>query len=87
MSNDYFDAPLISFQRHLNFTVKVFCQDSQDKQNMQKHKQCNIISQIKPPNDEYPDSKIHGANMGRTWALSAPGGSHVNPRDFAIGVT
>ena len=24
-----------------------------------------------------PDSKIHGANMGPTWVLSAPGGSHM----------
>ena len=31
-----------------------------------------------------PDSTIHGANMGLTWVLSAPGGSHVNPMNFAI---
>ena len=30
------------------------------------------------------DSKIHGANMGPTWVLSAPGGSHVSPIDLAI---
>ena len=24
-----------------------------------------------------PDSKVHGANMGPTWVLSAPGGPHV----------
>ena len=24
-----------------------------------------------------PDSKVHGANMGPTWVLSAPDGSHV----------
>ena len=29
-------------------------------------------------------SKIHGANMGPTWVLSAPGESHVNPMNFAI---
>ena len=23
------------------------------------------------------DSKVHGANMGPTWVLSAPGGPHV----------
>ena len=26
-----------------------------------------------------PDSKIHGANMGPTWILSAPGGPHIGP--------
>ena len=25
-----------------------------------------------------PDSKIHGANVGPTWALSAPDGRHVH---------
>ena len=25
------------------------------------------------------DSKVHGANMGPTWVLSAPDGSHVGP--------
>ena len=31
-----------------------------------------------------PDSKIHGANMGPTWVLSAPDGPHVGPMNFAI---
>ena len=31
-----------------------------------------------------PDSKVHGANMGPTWDLSAPGGSHVGPMNLAI---
>ena len=30
------------------------------------------------------DSKVHGANMGPTWVLSAPGGSHVGPMNPAI---
>ena len=29
--------------------------------------------------DGIPDSKIHGANMGPTWVLSAPDGPHVGP--------
>ena len=33
-----------------------------------------------------PDSKAHGANMGPTWVLSAPGGPHVGPRNLAIRV-
>ena len=34
----------------------------------------------------YPDSKVHGANMGPTWVLSAPDGPHVGPIYFAIRV-
>ena len=32
----------------------------------------------------HPDSKVHGANMGPTWVLSAPGGPHVGPINLAI---
>ena len=31
-----------------------------------------------------PDNKIHGANMGLTWVLSAPYGPHVGPMNLAI---
>ena len=31
-----------------------------------------------------PDSKVHGANMGPTWVLSAPSGPHVGPMNLAI---
>ena len=34
--------------------------------------------------DSNPDSKVHGANMGPTWVLLAPGGSHVGPMNLAI---
>ena len=33
-----------------------------------------------------PDSKVHGANMGPTWVLSAPDGPHVGPMNLAIRV-
>ena len=33
-----------------------------------------------------PDSKVHGANMGPTWVLSAPDGPHVGPMSLAINV-
>ena len=33
-----------------------------------------------------PDSKVHGANMGPTWVLSAPDGPHVGPINLAIRV-
>ena len=31
-----------------------------------------------------PDCKVHGANMGPTWVLSAPDGPHVGPMDLTI---
>ena len=31
-----------------------------------------------------PDSKVHGANMGPTWVLSAPDGPHVRPMNLVI---
>ena len=34
----------------------------------------------------FPDSKVHGANMGPTWVLSAPGGPYVGPINLAIRV-
>ena len=34
----------------------------------------------------YPDSKVHGANMGPTLVLSALDGPHVGPMNFAIWV-
>ena len=29
------------------------------------------------------NSKVHGANMGPTWVLSAPDGPHVDPMNLA----
>ena len=34
----------------------------------------------------YPDSKVHGANMGPIWVLSAPDGPQVVPINLAIRV-
>ena len=34
----------------------------------------------------YPDSKVHGANIGPTWVLSAPDGPHVGPMNLVIRV-
>ena len=31
-----------------------------------------------------PDIKVHGANMGPTWVLSAPDGPHIGPMNFDI---
>ena len=35
----------------------------------------------------YPDSKVHGANIGPTWVLWAPCGPHGGPINLAIRVT
>ena len=35
----------------------------------------------------FPDSKVHGANIGPTRVMSAPGKAHVGPMDLAIWVT
>ena len=34
----------------------------------------------------FPDSKVHGADMGPTWSRQDPGGPHVGPVNFAIWV-
>ena len=34
----------------------------------------------------FPDSKVHGANMGPTWGRQDPGGSHVGHMNLAIWV-
>ena len=34
----------------------------------------------------YPDSKVHGANIGPTWVLSDPDVPHVGPMNLAIRV-
>ena len=33
-----------------------------------------------------PDSKVHGANMGPTWVLSAPGGPMLSPWTLLSGI-
>ena len=39
-----------------------------------------------PVCDSYPDSKVHGANMGPIWVLSAPDGPHDALMNLAIWV-
>ena len=34
----------------------------------------------------FPDSKVHGPNMGPTWVLAAPNEPHVGPMNLAISV-
>ena len=33
-----------------------------------------------------PNSKVHGANMGHTWVLSAPDGSQIGQWTFLPGI-
>ena len=35
----------------------------------------------------FPDSKVHGANMGPIWGRQDQGGPHVGPTNFAIWVS
>ena len=49
--------------------------------------QLHIISFLwRESTGDCPDSKVHGANMGPTWVLSAPAGPHVGPINLAIRV-
>ena len=50
------------------------------------HIRVDIVQMI-DPSIELPDSKLHEANMGPTWILSAPDGPHVGPMNLAIGVS
>ena len=34
----------------------------------------------------FPDSKVHGANMGPIWGRQDPGGPHFGPMNFALWV-
>ena len=35
---------------------------------------------------DYPDSKVHGSNVGPIWGRQDPGGPHDGPMNFAIRV-
>ena len=37
--------------------------------------------------ETFPDSKVHGTNMGPTWILPAPDGPHVGPMNLAMRVS
>ena len=41
---------------------------------------CHIVQ------GSYPDSKVHGANMGPIRGRQDPDGPHVGPMNLAIGV-
>ena len=43
---------------------------------------CFVFKQ--QPIETFPDSKVHGANMGPIWVLPAPDGPHVGLMNLAI---
>ena len=47
---------------------------------------CIQYNKAQEDSNVYPDSKIHGANMGPTWVLLAPDEPHVGPMNLAIRV-
>ena len=47
---------------------------------------CLVMSANEPLPEPIPDSKVHGANMGPTWVLSAPDGPHVGPHELLSGM-
>ena len=47
----------------------------------------HVCSHPTTDDSRYPDSKVHGANMGPIWVLSAPGGPHVGPMNLVIRVS
>ena len=67
------------------------CGNRKNNENIvqQKHVHIRSSAQITnalglPQCKSIPDSKIHGASMGPTWVLLAPGGPHVGPMNLAI---
>ena len=48
------------------------------------HLRDSLSSRLNACSQTYPDSKVHGANMGPTWGRQGPGGPHVGPMNFAI---
>ena len=45
---------------------------------------CQMLMSLAKQNEIYPDSKVHGANIGPIWGRQDPGGPHVGPVNFAI---
>ena len=46
----------------------------------------SVVAIASSESDNYPDSKVHGANMGPIWGQQDPGGPHVGPMKFAFWV-
>ena len=46
----------------------------------------NIVVESPTDGHYFPDSKVHRANIGPTWVLSAPDRPHVGPMNLALRV-
>ena len=58
------------------------------KSNIHMENMMNWKSTLQLSAKQYlPDSKVHGANMGPTWVMSAPDGPHVGLINLAIWAT
>ena len=68
-----------------DFTRDVLCMETQPTFTILPNEQIqpDAVSDISVWN-KIPDSKVHGANMGPTWVLSAPDGPGVGPMNLAI---
>ena len=72
--------------------VNISCLPSRSRSMMNKY--YSSIRQQPTQEDEttgrdvinFPDSKVHGANMGPIWGRQGPGGPHVGSMNFAIWV-
>ena len=53
-----------------NYTILYTC-------DMRRITQCTVTYYSPRPGDAYPDSNVHGANMGPIWGRQDPGGLHV----------
>ena len=70
VSHDYYLNSFIASYKHMHMSVWTWSSLAHKKGYCPLH--------------TYPDRKVHGANMGPTWVLSAPDGPHVVPINFAI---
>ena len=79
------------FETHLGITLQIpelfwfICSKTSQHLNTFHKSRC-VVPRLDIWCNVYPDSKVHGANMGPTWVLSAPDGPHVGPMNPAIRV-
>ena len=68
-------------QRHVSFIVAIWRHWSRSIFQIV----CNwlVVPHYYP---NYPDNKVHGANMGPIWGRQGPGGPHVGTRHFTVRV-
>ena len=74
----------LKFDRHLASTTT---KAPVKFQNDCKRLYINLAGLILHETLRYPDDKVHWANMGPTWVLSAPDETHVGPMNHDIGVS